>query len=204
MKSYKKKTSYSKKNQYFVKNILYLILIIVLIKYLSGFMYSRYYSVLPTLRVYPDNKTEIDIIKEDFIEKRTKEDIDFFYLTDESVIYAFKNMVPMSLNSMQNIIFELKVIVVILFLKTIINRPRPIQIDNTLNILVSKSANTAAYPSGHTIQAYYLAKKLSKQFPDKKEELFNMAKKCGYARIYAGLHYPSDNDFGKYIALNIL
>ena len=95
-------------------------------------------------------------------------------------------------------------IFITLSLKTIINRARPKQVNPELDIQQSFTANTPAYPSGHCIQAYYLAKRLSEIFPDKNEILFKLAEDCALARVYAGLHYPSDNDFGKYISLNIL
>lgn len=68
----------------------------------------------------------------------------------------------------------------------------------------SQTANTPAYPSGHCIQAYYLAKYLSSVYPDRSDEFFKLAEDCALSRAYAGLHYPSDNEFGKYFALNIL
>lgn len=96
------------------------------------------------------------------------------------------------------------VLFVILLLKYIINRARPIQIDPTINVQHSISARTPAFPSGHCIQAYYLAKTLSREYPDNSQQLYKLAEDCAKARVYAGLHYPSDNEFGKWIALNIL
>jgi len=43
---------------------------------------------------YPNNSTEIPIILNDYIVKKTREDIDFFFLTDSSVIPAFQTIIP--------------------------------------------------------------------------------------------------------------
>ena len=200
----KKSQKHKKHVKKFVYRLFYAIIFLIILKYLSGYFYKRYYTFLPTIRVYPSNENELIIIKKEYIEKRTKEDIDFFYLTDPSVVYAFKNVVSETIDDMMNIVFSPHLLIIILGLKIFINRPRPQQIDNNLDILRSTTANTGAFPSGHTTQAYYLAKKLSQRYPDKKKLLFEIAEKCGNARIYAGLHYPSDHNFGKYIALNLL
>jgi membrane-associated phospholipid phosphatase len=89
-------------------------------------------------------------------------------------------------------------------LKTIFNRARPLQIDTGLHVQHSISANTPAFPAGHSIQAYYLAKYLSKIYPERTQKLYRLAEDCALARVYAGLHYPSDNQFGKYIGLHII
>ena len=102
------------------------------------------------------------------------------------------------------IFYPVAAFIITLLLKTIFNRARPKQIYTGLNIQTSISANTPAYPSGHCIQAYYLAKRLSIMYPNRSDEFYKLAEDCALARVYAGLHYPSDNDFGKYIAINIL
>ena len=59
------------------------------------------------------------------------------------------------------------------------------------------TAQTPAFPAGHTFQAYYLSKYLSKKYPKKKEIFENIAKECDLTRVKAGLHYPSDGEFSK-------
>ena len=63
---------------------------------------------------------------------------------------------------------------------------------------------TSAYPSGHAFQAYYLAKILTKKFPEKKEELMKIADRVSNARIITGLHYPSDKYFAYWLVDNLL
>lgn len=94
--------------------------------------------------------------------------------------------------------------------KYIYNRARPYQVAPKLinkengTLLVSQTADTPAYPSGHAFQAYYLAKILSKKFPKKKDELMKLAKRVSDARILAGLHFPSDRDFAYWLVDNLL
>jgi hypothetical protein len=64
-------------------------------------------------------------------------------------------------------------------------------------VLKSVSANTPAYPAGHAFQAYYLAKKLGKSYPELQPQLDAIAERCNSVRIKAGLHYPSDGQFSK-------
>ena len=45
-----------------------------------------------------------------------------------------------------------------------------------------------------------LANVLSLEFPEKKEKLINLGKNIALSRVYAGLHFPSDNEFGEQIA----
>lgn len=173
---------------------IYLISIIIII---ISYSQKRYYNFLPTLPLYPNNYNESKKVLK-VINDRIYEDIKLFYETDESVVYAFKNLLPHeNINNMNKIIIEKNYIIFIL--KWIFNRARPYQINNEISkkMLLSNSADTPAFPSGHSFQAYYLAKKLSKKYPDKKKELYKLAKKCGHARIIAGLHYPSDDKFSE-------
>ena len=49
------------------------------------------------------------------------------------------------------------------------------------------------------MQAYFLAKILSKKYPNKKDILDNIAYNCDLTRVKAGLHYPSDGKFSKFL-----
>lgn len=80
------------------------------------------------------------------------------------------------------------------FLKYLINRPRPYQINKNINYLESKTGNTPALPAGHAFQAYYLAHVLTKRYPDKKIMFQELAKRCDDVRVKAGIHYPSDGE----------
>ena len=86
-----------------------------------------------------------------------------------------------------------------MFLKYFFNRARPKHIIPDLDVLESETADTPAFPSGHAFQSYYLANYLSQLYPNKKDLFNDIAEKCAMARVYAGLHYPSDNKFSKYL-----
>jgi hypothetical protein len=93
---------------------------------------------------------------------------------------------------------------VILRQKYIFNRPRPAKlaplIDMKLSPIVSKTATSPAYPSGHAAQARLIALYLAGVHPDHSERFFEMARECGESRLNAGVHYPSDYTAGVKLA----
>jgi len=44
-----------------------------------------------------------------------------------------------------------------------------------------------------------LAKKYAKEYPELKEKLCSIAEKCDTSRVAAGIHYPSDGQFSRYL-----
>ena len=80
--------------------------------------------------------------------------------------------------NIQKILFSSEISKQVYIYKRIYNRARPHQVaPEEINIhkgtmLLSKTAFTPAYPSGHAFQSYYLARVLSIQFPEKKKNLF--------------------------------
>ena len=183
--------------------ILNILIFLILTIYMTGYFKIRYFSVLPTISVYPDNNIEILEVKS-LVNENNQYYIELFKKTDKTVRDAFKEIVDLDPKQLDNIILSPHLIIITLILKTIFNRARPKQIDVTLDVQNSDTANTPAYPSGHCIQAYYLAKKLSVIYPNRSDEFYKLAEECALSRVYAGLHYMSDNNFGKYIAINIL
>jgi len=112
----------------------------------------------------------------------------------------------MKKEDLEKIILSPKIINIIMKYKYIYNRARPSQVAPEIinaKLLDSKTASTPAYPSGHAFQAYYLAKILTKKFPEKKEELMKIADRVSDARIIAGLHYPSDKYFAYWLVDNL-
>ena len=49
------------------------------------------------------------------------------------------------------------------------------------------------------LSGYYIAKRLKQIYPEKKEIIDKIARECDITRIKAGLHYPSDGLFSKFI-----
>ena len=71
---------------------------------------KKYYWWYPSINTnllchgksYSDNAKEINIIMNNYISKRTQNDIDFFYLTDYNITILFQNIIR--LNEMKNFI----------------------------------------------------------------------------------------------------
>ena len=176
------------------------LLFILLILIIYFYTLPKYSMFLPTIPVYDND--EIKEVQQE-VHDRTVLDIHFFELTDESVSAAFMTVINHENENLRSLIVQPHIIFIVYLLKYIFNRPRPIQLDPTLNILPSKTADSPTYPSGHALQAYYLAYKLSLRFPEKKETLYTLAEKCTNIRVKAGHHYPSDGVFAKYIVSQI-
>ena len=172
------------------KKIIFIFVVYVI--YVS--LFKGYVPYLPTIPIY--SNTEVNEVKK-IISKRTKKDIDFFYLTNDTVSNAFLPYVEESKSELDKIVISHNFI--ILFLKYLFNRPRPEQLDNTIKPINKKTAMTPAYPAGHSYQAYLLSKHLSKKYPEKASLFKNLAMKCDDCRVKAGLHYPSDGQFSRKI-----
>lgn len=97
---------------------------------------------------------------------------------------------------------------IITSLKLHYNRPRPFQVayytDQKLNPFETVSGNSPSYPSGHACQGWFTCFFLAKKYPEKKEQLVKLAKMIENSRIILGIHYPSDNLFGKKIAETLI
>lgn len=78
-------------------------------------------------------------------------------------------------------------------------RPRPHQISDKISTTKTKTDDTPAFPSGHSMLAHGLERVLGKRFPEKKKELKAMADKISLSRMQMGSHYPSDIQAGKKI-----
>lgn len=177
---------------------------------------KRYYWWYPSFnltipgfgKAFPDGRTEIHTVMTEYIMKRMPSDIAFFRMTDMNPAAAFRSVITpdeMTVEEMDQIMTNSRVIFIAMSLKYFYNRARPADIapeiinEKNGTLLHSDSANTPAYPSGHAIQGYYLAKILARKFPAKTQSIMEIATKCANIRIMAGLHYPSDRDFGWWV-----
>jgi hypothetical protein len=98
-----------------------------------------------------------------------------------------------------------------------IYRPRPIEVDNSLDILYDTCVNKTgcrddgtrttptpspgtprhpSYPAGHSTYAGAGSEILTYFFPDEERELDRLADNIGMARLWAGIHYRSDHEQG--------
>ncbi len=160
---------------------------------LLGYLHKRYIPYLPGINIKNNVSEAKKVLK--ISKNRTQSDIDFFKLTDMSVIYAFKDYG--SINKLNKIISETWITALLLSIKTIINRARPYQINKRIKNLKSKTGDTPSLPAGHAFQAYYLAYILSKKYPKDKKKLNFIAQRCDMVRVKAGIHYPSDGKLAK-------
>jgi len=65
------------------------------------------------------------------------------------------------------------------------------------------TADSYSYPSGHTVQAEYIAYVLTEKYPELRDEFFEVANMVAQSRIDRGVHYPSDCEAGKELAYKI-
>lgn len=177
----------------------FIIFIVLLYFILLSLQPPRYYIWYPTISAYPNNGKEIRVMMREYINKRTKENIDFFKLTDPSPLEAFRRKITdEQFQRLKKEVASPTVIRKIMYYKKLYNRARPEQISpEFVDALYSTTANTPAFPSGHAFQAYYAAKLLSKWEPTKKKEWEEIAGRIGNIRIIAGLHFPSDVEFAR-------
>jgi len=149
-----------------------------------------------------DSKSTIRDLKElqEITQNRSTEDIKLIYMVDREpmdlfnrYLIAFRLSVPQKLfNDIYWNYFD----IINTDLKYFYNRARPIQLaemhDVQINVITTETHHTPAYPSGHSVYAYTLAYLCSELFPDHKKQLFQIADRCGEARILQGVHYRSD------------
>jgi hypothetical protein len=93
-------------------------------------------------------------------------------------------------------------------LKYFYQRPRPNQLAQYYKLKLfpynSHSANTPSYPSGHTLEAYVILNVIADKHPNQYQFCREMIEDVEFSRLYLGLHYPTDNDFAKEVAKEIL
>jgi hypothetical protein len=87
---------------------------------------------------------------------------------------------------------------ILMNIKFLWNRPRPAQLakyyDLNIDVLVTDTHHTAAYPSGHTVYSSLVAHIIEYYYPTiSKKKLDSLVTDTGKARILQGVHYPSDN-----------
>ena len=81
-------------------------------------------------------------------------------------------------------------------LKSAYDLPRPFQVSPEVKP-VGDARPVASYPSGHAIRAIVYARLLAAVFPDSKAALMDLARRIGYGRVVAGVHYPVDITSGQ-------
>jgi len=89
------------------------------------------------------------------------------------------------------------------YLKDKFNRPRPYQLAKELGLdlhpITATDANSAAYPSGHTMDFLVILYHFGKMKPEAAEEIDEFYHDIKRVRELSGLHYPSDRKVSEYI-----
>lgn len=76
--------------------------------------------------------------------------------------------------------------------KRAFGRKRPYEVDSSIATIVPQPHGNAGYPSGHTSGAYAAALALAAVVPERRDELLRLAAEAGWARVYGGVHFPTD------------
>ena len=125
--------------------------------------------------------------------------------SDTFAKYLADNNVSITEDQLKKYSKKIKNIVV--SLKNHYNRPRPAQlaVEHGINLkpYPSKSADTAAYPSGHSVQPFAIATAISKEHPELKDGLFELADRIAKGRMRMKIHYRSDYEYGKLLGKEI-
>ena len=89
------------------------------------------------------------------------------------------------------------------YLKDKFNRPRPYQLAKEMGLnlypVIRTDANSAAYPSGHTMDFLVILYHFGKLKPESIKILNNFYQKIKNVRELSGVHYPSDKKVSEYI-----
>lgn len=89
------------------------------------------------------------------------------------------------------------------YLKNKFNRPRPYQLAKELGIklypIIRTDANSASYPSGHSLDFLVILYHFAKLKPDSVKILNNFYQKIKNVRELSGVHYPSDRKVSEYL-----
>jgi hypothetical protein len=135
----------------------------------------------------------------------------FIKAADENMAGLFVNLcselgAPCDENALSQMVSEAAVLLT--KLKWLYNRPRPYQVSAKHGVdfspVFSKTAHSPAYPSGHTVQAYLLASRLSELAPQHRKAFMELAHMISFSRMVGGYHWPSDLTFGKDVFRHIV
>jgi len=144
---------------------------------------------------------ELKLVSES-TKKRSKKDIELIHNVDQDLDSPFLILLDKyKLSYPKNYISLFYDIVypVLINTKNYWNRARPKQLAEfyniDINVILTDTHHTAAYPSGHTVYSKLVANIIKNIYPQvPQKELDNIVSETAKARIMQGVHYPSDNE----------
>ena len=155
---------------------------------------------LPPANNSDTTKKELYYLHE-LTKNRTSSQADLIKLVDEEPLDLYHAVLKRHGLEMPKDIFDkaYKLIrPVIMSLKWKYNRPRPYQLAEKygidLKVIHTNSAQTPAYPSGHTCYGALGAYVLASAYPEHSGDFFGVVSNIGMGRMLQGVHYPSDNE----------
>jgi len=161
-------------------------------------------------------KGELEYLKE-LTDSATEEDKKFCNLMEDHHYKFFEKVaIDLGMEGLTEEIIEgwcKDVDPIIFYLKNKFNRPRPYQLAYHLGInlypIISTDANSAAYPSGHTMDFLVILFRFSKLRPDLVDKFDEIYQRVENVRQLSGVHYPSDKKvseilFSKLVKAGIL
>ena len=132
---------------------------------------------------------------EKIVNARTADQVKSVMDHDQDPYFAIKKVIKkykleFHPNELEQILKES--VPIITHFKDFYNRKRPHVVLPKIQTLPSKTNKTPAYPSGHACQSVIIARYVAGKEPKAERELMKAAYECGYGRVIAGFHYPSD------------
>lgn len=151
---------------------------------------------------YPNNTEESKIVRQRTKDRSETEELIFKH-SDKNLAKLFYPILRNQGETLENIkkVQNSKNYLILLLKYLVFNRTRP-DVPRELK-LGTDSTRTPSFPSGHSFQAFLIAKKFSEKYPNLSTQLFEIADLIGQSRIAAGWHYPSDHDASRKIVMYI-
>lgn len=166
-------------------------------------------AVKPPSNSSPQTKAELQLIDDVMQEEPLPER--FVERASANVNDVFYDMCDVfDLDAQPELAEELAadVLKVAMYLKYKYMRPRPYQLapyyDSSIDSADRDAESTPAYPSGHSMVGFALAKLYSDMYPQHRDDFERLGDKVALSRIQAGVHYPSDVEYARLLVDQML
>ncbi len=152
-----------------------------------------------------ETRNELEYLTE-LVDDADEEDIKFCYLIENNhydfFVIVGKNL-GLDVGKEEILKWVGDIDPITFYLKDKFNRPRPYQLAKELGLdlhpITTTDANSAAYPSGHTLDFLVILYHFGKMKPEAAEEIDEFYHEIKRVRELSGLHYPSDRKISEYL-----